>query len=169
MGNGKNGNGKHKPLLGAPENTAVIETVATEVKELANQAAAEIEQRTGSTVETPPIDLASAPALGQEAYHALMDAANQQVEYLRSSGLSAIKVADDFRTHCLRMVEDICSPVVTSAMEFQQLCNKTADDVLKEASMQAERAVAFTTRLKDMSQAVSDTANGETNVPSVTS
>lgn len=108
-------------------------------------------------------DVEAAPKQGQEAYHALMEAAQIQADDFRKLGVLAMRQTDAFKDQCRKLIDDLCDPMVVEAMKFQQLTDKTAEHVMDQAKNHAEKAVLFTQWLKEMSDAIRRTVvNGST-------
>ncbi len=112
---------------------------------------------------TAEVDLAAATIHGQDAYAAIMEAAEAEAQHLCDTGAAAIKMADNFKKQFVDSVINLTQPLVVAAMEFDTLCRATADEVLAEAKAKSAEALMFTSRLRDMNQALTKSANGEGN------
>lgn len=112
--------------------------------------------------EAPPEpDLATATAQGTEAFLAIMEAAKLAASDARQSAANAIAVADKFKADMYAMVDRMCQPMLVAAMEYQQLVNRTSENIIREAQAQGQTALTFTKRLKGMTDAVRQHANGD--------
>lgn len=113
-------------------------------------------------VPTQP-DLTAATLHGRDAFLAIMEAAQLEADMLRKSSVNAIAVAEQFKVDMYAMVDKMCQPVLVASMEYQQLVDSTADNILREARRMGDVALGFTSRLKGMSDSVREHAKGNGN------
>lgn len=161
MSKKRNGDEANKPPAESQYTPEVDTSVAKQVEAAVAVMTKVPEAKPQQEVLPSDPDLEDVPQEGVDAYYAIMDAARAEAATLRKSAVNTIAVADQFKLDMLKMVDNIVNPMVIAAMDYQALAERTADRILSEARQQADIAIAFTKRLKGMSDAVRKHANGE--------